>query len=92
MSALPTGWSEVELGDVIEPKETRNPRTDGSKSFRYIDVQAVDGDRNRVSVAKELASGRAPSRARRLVRKDDILFCLVLSRTTVPQEHRACPT
>ena len=77
MSALPTGWSEVELGEVIEPKQTRNPRTDGSKSFRYIDVQAVDNDRNRVSIAKDMASGRAPSRARRLVKKDDVLFCLV---------------
>ena len=77
MRGLPEGWVEVELGEVIEPKETRNPRTDGSKSFRYIDVQAVDNDRNRVGVAQEVASKRAPSRARRLVRKDDILFCLV---------------
>ena len=77
MSALPTGWSEVELREVIEPKQTRNPRTDGSKSFRYVDVQAVDNNRNRVSIAKDMASGRAPSRARRLVRKDDVLFCLV---------------
>ena len=74
---MPAGWSEVELGEVIEPKQTRNPRTDGSKQFRYIDVQAVDNDRNRVSTARELASERAPSRARRLVRKDDVLFCLV---------------
>ena len=77
MSGLPTGWTEVELGDVIESKETRNPRTDGSKSFRYVDVQAVDNSRNRVNVAQELASRTAPSRARRLVRKDDVLFCLV---------------
>ena len=67
----------MELGDVIESKETRNPRTDGSKSFRYVDVQAVDNSRNRVNVAQELASRTAPSRARRLVRKDDVLFCLV---------------
>lgn len=67
----------MELGDVIESKETRNPRTDGSKSFWYIDVQAVDNDRNRVNVAQETASRTAPSRARRLVRKDDVLFCLV---------------
>ena len=67
----------MELGDVIESKETRNPRTDGSKSFRYIDVQTVDNSRNRVNVAQELASRTAPSRARRLVRKDDVLFCLV---------------
>ena len=77
MSGLPTGWAEVELEDVIESKETRNPRTDGSESFRYIDVQAVDNDRNRVNVAQETASRTAPSRARRLVRKDDVLFCLV---------------
>jgi len=77
VSGLPTGWAEVELEDVIESKETRNPRTDGSESFRYIDVQAVDNDRNRVNVAQETASRTAPSRARRLVRKDDVLFCLV---------------
>ena len=77
MRGLPEGWVEVELGEVVEPKETRNPRTDGSKSFRYIDVQAVDNDRNRVGVAQEVASKSAPSRARRLVRRDDVLFCLV---------------
>ena len=77
MRALPEGWVEVELGDVIESKETRNPRTDGSKSFRYIDIQAVDNDRNRINVAQELASRMAPSRARRLVRQGDVLFCLV---------------
>lgn len=77
MSALPTGWAEVELGEVIESKETRNPRTDGSESFRYIDVQAVDNRRNRVNIAAEAPSRTAPSRARQLVRKDDVLFCLV---------------
>ena len=77
MRELPEGWVEVELGEVIEPKETRNPRTDGSKSFRYIDVKAVDNVHNRVGLARDLASRRAPSRARRLVRNDDVLFCLV---------------
>ena len=77
MSGVPEGWVEVELGEVVGPKETRNPRTDGSESFRYIDIQAVDNDGNRVSVAPELGSRSAPSRARRLVRRDDVLFCLV---------------
>ena len=77
MRELPEGWVEVELGEVIEPKETRNPRTDGSKSFCYIDVKAVDNVHNRVGLARHLASRRAPSRARRLVRNDDVLFCLV---------------
>ena len=71
------GWVAVELAEVVESTETRDPRTDGSKSFRYIDVQAVDNDRNRVGVAAKLASKSAPSRARRLVRTDDVLFCLV---------------
>ena len=77
MTGMPEGWVEVALGEVVEPKETRNPRTDGSKSFRYVDVQAVDNARNRVGVAAELPSQSAPSRARRLVRTDDVLFCLV---------------
>lgn len=77
MSELPLGWVDVELGQVVDPKQTRNPRTDGSKSFRYIDVQAVDNARNRVGVASERPSQSAPSRARRLVRTNDVLFCLV---------------
>lgn len=77
MRSLPTGWVEVALGDVIASKQTRNPRTDGSESFRYIDIQAVDNRRNRISVARELTSKYAPSRARRLVRDGDVLFCLV---------------
>ena len=77
MTKVPEGWVEVELGQVVDPKQTRNPRTDGSKSFRYIDVQAVDNARNRVGVASERPSQSAPSRARRLVRTNDVLFCLV---------------
>lgn len=77
MTKVPGGWVEVELGQVVDPKQTRNPRTDGSKSFRYIDVQAVDNARNRVGVASERPSQSAPSRARRLVRTNDVLFCLV---------------
>ena len=77
MRGLPEGWVEVELGEVVEPKETRNPLTDGSASFRYVDVQAVDNARNRVASARKLPSRRAPSRARRLLRANDVLFCLV---------------
>ena len=77
MRGVPDGWVEVELGEVVEPKETRNPRIDGSTSFRYVDVQAVDNARNRVGVTAELPSREAPSRARRLVRTNDVLFCLV---------------
>lgn len=77
MRELPEGWVEVALGDVVEPKETRNPSTDGTETFRYLDVRAVDNSNNRVGVVPEVPSRNAPSRARRLVKKDDVLFCLV---------------
>ena len=77
MRDLPEGWFEVALGDVVEPKQTRNPSNDGSETFRYIDVKAVDNTRNRVAAVPEVESRSAPSRARRLVREGDVLFSLV---------------
>ena len=77
MRELPKGWVEAPLGDVIEPKETRNPSTDGTETFRYLDVKAVDNSKNRIGVVPEVAGCNAPSRARRLVKEHDVLFCLV---------------
>ena len=77
MKELPEGWVEVALGDLVEPKETRNPSTDGTETFRYLDVKAIDNSNNRIGVVPEVPSRNAPSRARRLVKKDDVLFCLV---------------
>ena len=70
------GGGGVGGGDRIQA-DIRNPRTDGSKSFRYIVSKPWTMTAIVVGVAQELASRSAPSRARRLVRKDDVLFCLV---------------
>ena len=77
MRDLPEGWFEVALGDVVEPKQTRNPSNDGSETFRYIDVKAVDNTRNKIVAVPEVESRSAPSRARRLVREGDVVFSLV---------------
>ncbi|PHS37217.1 MAG: hypothetical protein COB07_11025 [Sulfurovum sp.] len=65
----PGGWDEVRLGDIskINPKNNNLP-----ESFVYIDLESVKNG----TLLKEsiINSDNAPSRAQRLLKKDDILY------------------
>ena len=74
---LETNQSLVRLGTVAELSKVRvDPRKFESETFPYIEISDVDGDTLSVS-AKQTASAEAPSRARTLVKKGDILISTV---------------
>lgn len=71
-------WKTALLGDVTEPVQTWNPASsmpDGM--FTYIDLSAVDQDAKSVVGARSLHCADAPSRARQLVAKGDVLVSTV---------------
>jgi type I restriction enzyme S subunit len=74
---LPPGWAEKRLRDVVVPTQRRHPRREVSESFTYIDIDAVDNQRNRVVGPRPVGREEAPSRATNDVRKGDVLFSLV---------------
>ncbi len=72
------------LGKVVLP--TSNIRWRDTKStYRYIDLTSVSVDTKKVAEVSEVNADNAPSRAQKLVEKDDVIFA-----TTRPAQQRYC--
>lgn len=68
----------VKLGDVVETKTgTRNPAASPTDPFTYVDVAAVDNGTKFIAGARRMLGAEAPSRARKLICKDDVLVSTV---------------
>lgn len=71
-------WKTVALGDLVEPAKTWNPsRSTSDEVFDYIDLSAVNQDAKLITGAREVSCGEAPSRARQLVARGDVLVSTV---------------
>ncbi|PDW63362.1 restriction endonuclease subunit S [Helicobacter pylori] len=73
MDALttPSNWQRVRLGDIAEI----NPPTIIPNVFYYIDLESVE--KGQLLNKQLMIKNKAPSRARRLLSKNDILYQLV---------------
>jgi type I restriction enzyme, S subunit len=66
------------LRDIVDPRPgTRNPALSGATAFAYVDLEAVDRDLKSITAPKHLAADEAPSRARKVIRANDVLVALV---------------
>ena len=71
-------YKEVNLGDVIEKTETVNPTSKfPNETFEYIDVSAVNREKLVIKETQTILGKDAPSRARRKVNKNDVIFATV---------------
>lgn len=71
-------WVQVRLGDVAEINGEKVPRWPDDRPIRYIDIASVSHERGiDASELKRMAFADAPGRARRLVRKGDVLVSTV---------------
>lgn len=71
-------WKTAMLGDLVDPADTWNPAKAASDEvFDYIDLSAVDQEAKLVRGAQKLVGAEAPSRARQLVAKGDVLVSTV---------------
>jgi type I restriction enzyme S subunit len=61
----------------VVPVFTWVPPTENKATFRYVDISAIDRDAKRVVGATELQVANAPSRARQLLRANDVLVSTV---------------
>ncbi|GAA7634098.1 restriction endonuclease subunit S [Helicobacter pylori] len=68
---LPLNWQRVRLGDIAEI----NPPTIIPNVFYYIDLENVE--KGQLLNKQLMTKNKAPSRARRLLSKNDILYQLV---------------
>lgn len=71
---MPEGWRLVRLDDVCENRTgIRDPRKTPDDRFHYVDISSVDNVAKRIVVAKIILGKDAPSRARQIIRANDVL-------------------
>jgi len=87
---MKNGWQTKTLGEVLQKTETVNPLQSPETEFDYIDVSSVSNATFQIEATQRLKGKNAPSRARKLVRENDVLFATVrptLQRIAVVPEH-----
>ncbi len=87
---MKAGWQTKTLGEVLQKTETINPLQSPEAEFDYIDVSSVSNTTFKIEETQTLKGKNAPSRARRLVKANDVLFATIrptLRRIAVVTEH-----
>ncbi len=74
---LPKGWVWTAVGEITQPIEKVQPRKNPDTQFIYLDISSIDNRLNRVVEPKTYYGSEAPSRARQLIRVNDVLFSTV---------------
>jgi type I restriction enzyme S subunit len=74
---LPPDWPLFPIREVTVRTSQRDPRKQPDNAFRYIDVSSVDNTLFKVRGAASLKGLEAPSRARKDIRTNDVLFATV---------------
>lgn len=77
MSDLPQGWAQTTIGEVVEPFVSIDPTKQPDAEFRYVDIGAIDKSTQTIGEPKSFLGRDAPSRARRVIHKGDVLFSTV---------------
>ncbi len=71
-------FQRVQLRQVVQNVATWNPlKAATDETFHYIDLSAIDQKSKKITGSREVSCGEAPSRARQLVAKNDVLVSTV---------------
>lgn len=71
---LPPGWRWVHLGELCEDRIlVRDPQEQPEQEFFYVDISSVNTSVKRIVAPKRLLGRDAPSRARQVIRTNDVL-------------------
>jgi type I restriction enzyme, S subunit len=70
-------WIPATVGDVCLPTTQIDPASHGVSTFRYVDIAGVDRGTKAISCAGEIPCIDAPSRARKVIRANDVLVSTV---------------
>jgi type I restriction enzyme S subunit len=71
------GWEIKKLGEVLVKTEMVDPTKKPEEEFIYLDVSSVNKETKEIEGATVLLGKDAPSRARKLVRANDVIFATV---------------
>jgi len=79
IGGIPKEWGLVEMEEVTDiNKELKDPRRElQERKFFYIDIDSVENETGSIKDVKEIIGRKAPSRARREVRYNDVIMSTV---------------
>jgi len=70
---LPASWKWVPIRKITVDRGQKIP----VKEFSYVDVSAIDKERGLIAMPQVLTPDAAPSRARKIVQKGDVIYSCV---------------
>jgi type I restriction enzyme S subunit len=76
-AGLPADWERLPISQLTVRTKQRDPRRTPAAPFRYVDVSSVSNTSFTISEVAELIGADAPSRARKEIKTDDVLFATV---------------
>lgn len=74
---LPETWTESSIGNIVVKTKQRDPSKKPEEVFQYVDVSAVSNTSFKITGATPTLGFEAPSRARKAIETDDVLFATV---------------
>lgn len=74
---LPEGWVWGSIDEITRPIDKVQPRDNPDDEFYYLDIASIDNSNNIVTQPKIYSGKEAPSRARQLIKSNDVLFSTV---------------
>ncbi len=78
---IPEGWEWRRLGSLVLNRGQKRPEA----RFAYIDISSIDNVNQKLGQETVINAADAPSRARKLIAKNDVLYA-----TVRPYLHNAC--
>lgn len=67
----------ISLSEMIHKTETYNPYSEPSKKIKYIELGSIDSDSKAIKSFQVILGKNAPSRARKIIRTDDVIYATV---------------
>lgn len=74
---IPKPWADSSIGKVVVKTKQRDPRKKPDEVFQYVDVSSVSNESFKITGSLPTLGSDAPSRARKAIQTDDILFATV---------------
>ncbi|MDA7949732.1 MAG: restriction endonuclease subunit S, partial [Hyphomicrobiaceae bacterium] len=74
---LPNNWIITTLNQITDTVKKIIPENTPNKLFYYCDISSIDNKKFKIVNPKKIIGKNAPSRARQLIQKNDILFSTV---------------
>ncbi|MCA9095002.1 MAG: restriction endonuclease subunit S [Planctomycetaceae bacterium] len=83
-------WEHKSLDEILKKTETVNPLQNPESEFEYIDVSSISNTTFQIEETQRLKGKDAPSRARKLIQTNDVLFATIrptLRRIAIVPDH-----